>query len=119
MKNQRDTVVGIFLDESQAQQAIKQLKNAGFTAKMENKGGLKAYKGLSDDERKLYENRASEGNVLVAVQNAGDRGEDAVGIMLQNLDYWREAPVWTVERIAEATADWFKHLSPGSAESVQ
>ena len=41
-----------------------------------------------------------------------------VGVMLQNLDYWREAPVWTAERIAEATADWFKHLSPSSVGSV-
>lgn len=42
-----------------------------------------------------------------------------VGVMLQNLDYWREAPVWTVERIAEATADWFKHLSANGAGSMQ
>jgi len=42
-----------------------------------------------------------------------------VGVMLQNLDYWRGAPVWTAERIAEATADWFKHLSATGAGSVQ
>lgn len=44
---------------------------------------------------------------------------EGVGVMLQNLDYWREAPVWTVERIAEATADWFKHLSAQGAESIR
>jgi UDP-glucose 4-epimerase len=44
---------------------------------------------------------------------------EGVAVMLQNLDYWREAPVWTVERIAEATADWFKHLSATGAGSMQ
>jgi len=37
--------------------------------------------------------------------------ERGVGHMLENLDYWRDAPVWTPERIAEATADWFRLLS--------
>ena len=37
--------------------------------------------------------------------------ERGVGNMLENLDYWRDAPVWTPERIAEATADWFRLLS--------
>lgn len=37
--------------------------------------------------------------------------ERGVENMLQNLDYWRDAPVWTPERIAEATADWFRLLS--------
>jgi UDP-glucose 4-epimerase len=35
---------------------------------------------------------------------------DGVRIMLDNIDYWRDAPVWTTERIAEATSDWFRHL---------
>ena len=30
--------------------------------------------------------------------------------MIDNIEYWRDAPVWTVERIAEATSDWFRHL---------
>jgi UDP-glucose 4-epimerase len=36
--------------------------------------------------------------------------EDGVAIMLKNIDYWSEAPVWTVDRIRTATADWFKYL---------
>jgi UDP-glucose 4-epimerase len=35
---------------------------------------------------------------------------DGVKVMLQNIDYWRDAPVWTVSRIAEATSDWFRFL---------
>jgi hypothetical protein len=27
-----------------------------------------------------------------------------------NIDYWRDAPVWTVSGIAEATSDWFRFL---------
>lgn len=37
--------------------------------------------------------------------------EGGVAIMLENIDYWRDAPVWTPDRIAEATSDWFKYLS--------
>jgi UDP-glucose 4-epimerase len=33
-----------------------------------------------------------------------------VKIMLENIDYWRSAPVWTTEKISEATADWFRFL---------
>ncbi len=29
---------------------------------------------------------------------------DGVRVMLQNIDYWRDAPVWTASRIAEATS---------------
>ncbi len=35
---------------------------------------------------------------------------DGVKVMLENIDYWRDAPVWTTETIAAATADWFKYL---------
>jgi UDP-glucose 4-epimerase len=37
--------------------------------------------------------------------------EEGVGIMLENIDYWREAPLWDPASIAEATKDWFKYLS--------
>ena len=36
-----------------------------------------------------------------------DRG---VAIMLENIDYWRQAPVWTPEGIAVATKEWFECL---------
>lgn len=31
--------------------------------------------------------------------------------MLDNIKYWENAPVWTPEKIADATKDWFKYLS--------
>ena len=37
--------------------------------------------------------------------------EDGVRIMLDNVDYWRDAPVWTADKIADATSDWFRYLS--------
>lgn len=37
---------------------------------------------------------------------------EGVGEMMKNLDYWKDAPVWTVDSIEKATADWFKYLSP-------
>jgi UDP-glucose 4-epimerase len=30
--------------------------------------------------------------------------------MLENIEYWRAAPVWNETSIAEATKDWFKYL---------
>jgi UDP-glucose 4-epimerase len=36
--------------------------------------------------------------------------EEGVGQMLQNLDYWREAPVWDPASIAGATKNWFAFL---------
>ena len=35
---------------------------------------------------------------------------DGVRVMLQNIEYWRDAPVWTKSQIAEATSDWFRYL---------
>ena len=36
--------------------------------------------------------------------------EDGVKIMLEQIDRWRDAPVWTVAGIQEATRDWFHYL---------
>ena len=36
--------------------------------------------------------------------------EEGVAEVLRNIDYWRNAPVWTPESIATATRDWFKYL---------
>ena len=36
--------------------------------------------------------------------------EKGVGIMMEHIDYWREAPLWEPDSIAEATKDWFKYL---------
>ncbi len=36
----------------------------------------------------------------------------------ENIDYWREAPVWNPATIAEATKEWFEYLSP-SADAAQ
>lgn len=35
---------------------------------------------------------------------------EGVGIMLENIDYWREAPVWTPRTIEKATEAWFRSL---------
>lgn len=36
--------------------------------------------------------------------------EEGVQKMLEAIDYWRDAPVWTPASIAEATRDWFTYL---------
>jgi len=36
--------------------------------------------------------------------------EQGVSCMLEVIDDWRDAPLWNQSTIAEATADWFKHL---------
>ena len=41
--------------------------------------------------------------------------EDGVGKVLENIEYWREAPLWEPESIAGATKTWFEHLGPSAA----
>jgi UDP-glucose 4-epimerase len=36
--------------------------------------------------------------------------EQGVKIMLHNIDYWKNAPIWTPASIDKATKDWFKYL---------
>jgi UDP-glucose 4-epimerase len=41
--------------------------------------------------------------------------EEGVKTMLQNIDYWREAPVWDVSSIEAATKNWFAFLAGKSS----
>lgn len=36
--------------------------------------------------------------------------EEGVKKILENIEYWREAPIWTPNSIENATKDWFKYL---------
>lgn len=36
--------------------------------------------------------------------------EQGVQVMLDNIEYWRQAPVWTPEKIKHATKEWFQYL---------
>lgn len=36
--------------------------------------------------------------------------EEGVRKMLENIDYWKDAPLWTPEKIEKATEGWFKYL---------
>lgn len=36
--------------------------------------------------------------------------EDGVAELLKNINYWKDAPVWNPDSIAEQTKDWFKFL---------
>jgi len=35
---------------------------------------------------------------------------DGVGRIMENIDYWREAPLWTPDTISEATQTWFRYM---------
>lgn len=37
--------------------------------------------------------------------------EKGVKILLDNIDYWKDAPVWIPEKIEQATKEWFQYLS--------
>ena len=37
--------------------------------------------------------------------------EEGVGILLDNINYWRDAPLWDEKSIAKATEKWFEYLS--------
>jgi len=36
--------------------------------------------------------------------------KQGVAAILENIDYWKDAPVWTPDSIKDATQDWFKYL---------
>ena len=45
----------------------------------------------------------------------------ALGVseVLRQIDYWRQAPVWTPMSIADATKDWFKYLGDSCADTAR
>jgi len=47
--------------------------------------------------------------------------EEGVRRVLEQIDYWTEAPLWTPEKIEDATRDWFHYLdrSRDSQPSVE
>lgn len=81
MKNQKETVVGVFMDDSYAQRAIQELQAAGFQPSMADENALRNMPGVTQDEAEVYLGRYNEGNKVLTV-NAGNRGEDALNIML-------------------------------------
>lgn len=36
--------------------------------------------------------------------------EEGVNTMLENINYWKKAPVWNADSISTATSDWFRYL---------
>jgi UDP-glucose 4-epimerase len=43
---------------------------------------------------------------------------EGVRVMRDNIDYWRDAPVWTASRIADATSDWFRFLGDDGGDGA-
>ncbi len=86
MAKTMSTVVGIFLDQNWAQRAIQALQAAGFEARVADQRTVNnlTSMGIDNDAADLYKTRVGEGNSVVIVENAGNRGEDALGVMLQN-----------------------------------
>ncbi|MEA2575768.1 MAG: hypothetical protein QOH93_3066 [Chloroflexia bacterium] len=86
MAKNNSIVVGIFPDQTWAQGAISALQSGGFNARLADRGtvGNLANLGIDQNAASLYQSRSGEGNVVVIVDDAGNRGEDALGIMLQN-----------------------------------
>lgn len=39
--------------------------------------------------------------------------EQGVAMILENIDYWRNAPLWEPDSIAKATKTWFEYMTPG------
>ena len=84
MAKQRETVVGVFTDESYARRAIESLQSAGFNARVADESALNQLSDVARQEANVYLNRQREGNTVVMVDRAGNRGEDALNIMLEN-----------------------------------
>ena len=41
--------------------------------------------------------------------------DQGVAKLLEHIEYWRSAPVWTPDSIADATRDWFRYLGDSDA----
>ncbi|MEO5953859.1 MAG: YsnF/AvaK domain-containing protein [Chloroflexia bacterium] len=82
--NMNETVVGVFLDENYAQQAVQALQASGSKARIADESAIKAFRGLGweDEVVALYESRFNEGNSVVVVDNAD--GSAALATMLDN-----------------------------------
>jgi UDP-glucose 4-epimerase len=42
--------------------------------------------------------------------------EDGVGKILEQIDYWREAPLWDPQSIAQASKVWFKYMAKADVD---
>ena len=36
--------------------------------------------------------------------------QDGIKKLMENIDYWKNAPVWDIQSIHQATKSWFKYL---------
>ena len=84
MAKNKETVVGVFMDETYAQQAVQSLNSQGFKAQIGDESSLSNLSDLAKEEAQMYLGRLNEGNGVVIVRNAGDRGEDALNILLDS-----------------------------------
>ena len=84
MAHNKETVVGVFLDDTYAQRAVQSLQAQGFNAQIGDQSTLNNLSGLAREESQMYVGRLNEGNSVVIVNNAGNRGEDALNILLDS-----------------------------------
>lgn len=117
MAQNTSTVVGIFPDNSWAQLAIGTLQSNGFNARLADRGTVDnlANLGIDRNAASLYQSRLGEGNWVVLVENAGNRGEDALGVMLQNgaenIDLSKDS--------SNNSADYYQRLQNAGANERQ
>lgn len=45
--------------------------------------------------------------------------KEGITMVMENIDYWKDAPVWTPEKIEAATKEWFKYVSSDSMQDSQ
>jgi UDP-glucose 4-epimerase len=36
--------------------------------------------------------------------------EEGVSLILENIDYWKDAPLWDEKNIKEATKEWYRYM---------
>jgi len=82
MAKHKETVIGVFTDDAWAQRALEALESQGFKARMADQSSLNNLPGVATEQAKVYLGRLEEGNSVVVVNNAGNRGEDALDILL-------------------------------------
>ncbi len=88
MDTSEHTIVGVFRDHAGADLAVEQLKQAGFSAEQiqttaYHPAGGETTEALEQDNAPIVPGTGGGSRFVVAV-NAGDREQEAVGVMAQN-----------------------------------
>ncbi|MCK4819118.1 GDP-mannose 4,6-dehydratase, partial [bacterium] len=119
-KQERDFVYVSDVAEAFVKAASSEVKNEIFNVGSGNPQSINKLVSLLDGEKIHIPKRPGEPNRTFADISKIKKllgwqpkvsFEEGIQKILENIDCWKEAPVWTPKKIEEATKDWFRYLA--------